>query len=121
MRTTTRKGGNRGGNLSGLGGRSPQSLRLGDGPCIRPPPNILRSSVVGCAHGKSKKGVFLVRKVRSSGIFSEKYVILVLAKFFRLPNSAPGFCNWEVSHMRTRERGSENRYFCTRPLGTTSE
>src|SRR6218665_3448506 len=38
----------RGGNLGETGGRSPQSLRWGDGPCIRPP-NILRSSVVGCA------------------------------------------------------------------------
>jgi len=37
----------------------PQSLRWGDGPCIRPP-NILRSSVVGCArkYGKSKKRCF---------------------------------------------------------------
>src|SRR6218665_479848 len=44
-------------------GAVPQSLRWGDGPCIRPP-NILRSSVVGCArkYEKSKKGVFLVRK-----------------------------------------------------------
>jgi len=55
--------GNQGRKPRGLGGRSPQSLRWGDGPCIRPP-NILRSSVVGCArkHEKSKKGVFLVRK-----------------------------------------------------------
>src|SRR6218665_312538 len=43
----------------GLGGRSPQSLRWGDSPCIRPP-NILRSSVVGCArkYAKSKKRCF---------------------------------------------------------------
>jgi len=26
-----------------------------------------------------------------------------------------------VSHMRTRERGSDDRYFCGRPLGTTSK
>src|SRR6218665_1979379 len=43
----------------GLGGRSPQSLRWGDSPCIRPP-NILRSIVVGCArkYAKSKKRCF---------------------------------------------------------------
>ena len=41
-----------------LGGTVPQSLRWGDGPCIRPP-NILRSSVVGCArkYEQSKKSV----------------------------------------------------------------
>ena len=47
------------------GEHGPQSFRWGDGPCIRPPPNILRSSVVGCArkYEKSKKnGVFIVRK-----------------------------------------------------------
>ena len=46
----------RSGDLGGLGGRSPQHLRQGDGPCIGPP-NILRSSVVGCArkHEQSKK------------------------------------------------------------------
>jgi len=37
-------------------GTVPQNLRWGDGPCIRPP-NILRSSVVGCAreHEQSRK------------------------------------------------------------------
>ena len=46
----------RGGNL---GGTVPQSLRWGDGPRIRPP-NILRSSVVGCArkYEKSLKRCF---------------------------------------------------------------
>src|SRR6218665_346665 len=41
------------------GGRFPPKLRLGEGPCIRPP-NILRSSVVGCArkYEKSKKKCF---------------------------------------------------------------
>src|SRR6218665_580078 len=45
----------RGGDLGGTGGRSPQNLRWGDGPCIGPP-NILRSSVVGWARklGESK-------------------------------------------------------------------
>src|SRR6218665_3907000 len=38
----------RGGDLGGTGGTVPQNLRWGDGPCIGPP-NILRSSVVGCA------------------------------------------------------------------------
>src|SRR6218665_1166941 len=49
----------RGGDL----GTVPQNLRWGNVPCIRPP-NILRSSVVGCAgnHEKSKKVVFFVRK-----------------------------------------------------------
>jgi len=44
-------------------GDGPPKFEVGDGPCIRPP-NILRSSVVGCArkYEKSKKGVFLVRK-----------------------------------------------------------
>src|SRR6218665_169757 len=39
-----------------LSGRFPQQLQVGDGPCIRPP-NILRSSVVGCArkYEQSKK------------------------------------------------------------------
>ena len=42
----------------GTGGRPP-NLRWGDGPRIRPP-NILRSSVVGCAqkYEQSKKGCF---------------------------------------------------------------
>src|SRR6218665_3861173 len=37
----------------------PPKLEVGDGPCIRPSPNILRSSVVGCAlkHEQSLKGV----------------------------------------------------------------
>ena len=40
-------------------GRSPQNLRWGDGPCIGPP-NILRSSVIGCAwkYEPSKKRCF---------------------------------------------------------------
>src|SRR6218665_396808 len=49
----------RGGDLGGLGGRfPPKILGAGDGPCIRPP-NILRSSVVGCArkNEQSKNGV----------------------------------------------------------------
>ena len=48
----------RGGDLGGLEGWSPQKFEVGDGPCIRSP-NILRSSVVGCARNyeKSKKGV----------------------------------------------------------------
>src|SRR6218665_3084438 len=52
-----------GGNLGETEGRSPPKFEVGDGPCIRPP-NILRSSVVGCArkYEKSKKGVFVVRK-----------------------------------------------------------
>src|SRR6218665_2073776 len=47
----------------GTGGQSPPKFEVGDGPCIRLP-NILRSSVVGCArkYEQSKKGVFLVRK-----------------------------------------------------------
>src|SRR6218665_47525 len=51
----------RGGDLGGLGGRSLQSLRWVDGPCIRPP-NILRSSVVGCArkYEHSFKKVFFL-------------------------------------------------------------
>ena len=64
----------RGGDLGETGGRSSQNLRWGNGPYIRPP-NILRSSVVGCARKceqSFKKGVikeffseiavFLVRK-----------------------------------------------------------
>src|SRR6218665_22102 len=94
MRTTTRKGGNRGGNLGGLGGRYPQSLRWGGGPCIRPPPNILRSSVVGCAQGKSKKCVFLVMKVRSSEIFAAKM------EFFQKNTSFWSSQNFSVSKTR---------------------
>ena len=30
-----------------VGRRSPQESEVGDGPCIRPP-NILRSTVIGC-------------------------------------------------------------------------
>src|SRR6218665_2726186 len=49
----------------------PQNLRWGDGPCIRPP-NISRSSVVGCAqkYEKSKKSVI-------KEFFSEILVFLV--------------------------------------------
>jgi len=60
----------------GLGGRSPQSVRWGGAAHAFVPPNILRSSVVGCARKyeqskkghqnflrqKCKKGDFLVRK-----------------------------------------------------------
>src|SRR6218665_3912816 len=55
----------------GTGDDPPQSLRWGDSPCIRLP-NILRSSVVGCArkYEKSKKGVFLVRE-RSCTTFNK--------------------------------------------------
>ena len=43
----------------GTGGTVPPKFEVGDGPCIRPP-NILRSSVVGCArkHKKSKQWCF---------------------------------------------------------------
>src|SRR6218665_944284 len=64
----------RGGDLGETGGRSSQNLRWGNGPYICPP-NILRSSGVGCAQKceqSFKKGVikeffseiavFLVRK-----------------------------------------------------------
>ena len=37
-----------GGNLGGTGKTVPQKCEVGDGPCICPP-NILRSSVIGCA------------------------------------------------------------------------
>ena len=53
-------GANRGGDLGGLGGRSPQKIwGGGDRPCIGPP-NILRSSVVECAwkHEPSEKLCF---------------------------------------------------------------
>ena|SRR6218665_116471 len=60
--------GAKGGNSQGrkpreTGGTVPPKFEVGDGPCIRPP-NILRSSVVGCArkYEKSKKRCFLVRK-----------------------------------------------------------
>src|SRR6218665_370726 len=56
----------------GTGGTVPQkNLRWGDGPCIRPP-NILRSSVVGCPrkYKQSKKGVI-------KEFFSEIVVFLV--------------------------------------------
>ena len=33
--------------LRGTGGTAPKKFEVGDGPCIRPP-NIFRSSVVGC-------------------------------------------------------------------------
>jgi len=48
----------RGGGLKGSGGTVPPKSDVGDGPCIRRP-NILRSSVVGCArkYEQSKKGV----------------------------------------------------------------
>ena len=45
----------RGGNLGGTGGDGPPKFEVGDGSCIRPPSNILRSSVVGCAR-KYEKG-----------------------------------------------------------------
>src|SRR6218665_3474123 len=47
-----------GGDLGETGGTVPPKFEFGGGPCIRPP-NILRSSVVGCArkYEKCKKGV----------------------------------------------------------------
>ena len=47
-----------GGDLGGTGGPSTPKFELGDGPCNRPP-NILRSSVIGCLemYELSKKGV----------------------------------------------------------------
>src|SRR6218665_3715739 len=56
----------------GTGGQSPQNVRWGDGPCIRPP-NIL-SSVVGCTRKYEqsfKKGVI-------QELFSE--IVVFLAK-----------------------------------------
>src|SRR6218665_1907842 len=44
----------------GTEGDGPPKFEVGYGPCIRPPPNILRSSVVGCARKYEqsfKKGV----------------------------------------------------------------
>src|SRR6218665_484410 len=52
----------RGGDIGGTGGDVPPKIRGGDGPCIRPLPNILRSSV--------KKGVI-------KEFFSEIVVYLV--------------------------------------------
>ena len=48
-----------GGDLAGPGGTgSPPKFEMGDGPCIRPP-NIWRSSVIGCVqkYELSKKNV----------------------------------------------------------------
>jgi len=47
-----------GGDLGRTGGTVPQNLRWGDGPCILPP-NILRSTVIGCEakYELTKKGV----------------------------------------------------------------
>src|SRR6218665_116306 len=72
----------RGGDLGGLGGRSPSKFEVGDGPCIRPggrpmhpSPNILRSSVVGCArrYEQSKKGCHI-------GIFFYEIVVFLVRK-----------------------------------------
>ena len=54
------------------GGDGPKKFEVGDGPCIRPP-NILRSSVAGCArkYEKSKK------KGVTKELFSEKEDFLV--------------------------------------------
>ena len=54
----------RGGDLGGLGGRSPKNLRWGDGLCIRLP-NIWRSIVLSDAResmNRVKKSVYLVRR-----------------------------------------------------------
>ena len=50
---------NQGRRPRGTGGRPPPKFEVGDGPCIRPP-NILRSSVVGCArkYEQSKERCF---------------------------------------------------------------
>ena len=32
----------------GMGDGHPKTFEVGDGPCIRPPPNISRSGVIGC-------------------------------------------------------------------------
>ena len=60
----------RGGDLGGLGD-GPPKICGGGGPCIRPP-NILRSSVVGCVrkYEQSKKSVI-------KEFFSEIVVVLV--------------------------------------------
>src|SRR6218665_793468 len=64
----------RGGDLGRTGGMAPQkNLRWGDGPCIRPP-NILRSSVVGCAKVRTEKKSFIKE------FFSEVVVFLVRKK-----------------------------------------
>src|SRR6218665_3235246 len=54
----------RGRNLGASGGAVPPKFEVGGTAHAFVPPNILRSSVVGCArkYEKSKKGVFLVRK-----------------------------------------------------------
>src|SRR6218665_1326595 len=54
----------RGGNLGRDWVDGPPKFEVGERPMHSPPPNILRSSVVGCARKceKSKKGVFIVRK-----------------------------------------------------------
>ena len=70
------------GYLGGLRGRSPQNLRWGDGPRIGPP-NILSSSVVGCARKYEQRGgkgvikeffseivAFLVKKVLAVSLYT---------------------------------------------------
>ena len=70
-----------GGNLGGLGGRSPpKKIEVGDGPCIRSP-NILRSTVMGCKaeYEMTKKrcqGAIFLSEIEVFG--QEKGVIYVI-------------------------------------------
>ena len=65
------KSSGRGGDLGGWGYGPPKNFRLGKGLCILPP-NILKSSVVGCArkYEQSKEGVI-------KEFFSKIVVVLV--------------------------------------------
>src|SRR6218665_2416800 len=67
MKSLRRDLGLMGGDLGGLGGRSPKKVEVGKSMhSHRPPPNILRSSVVGCARKYEQS-----EKRCHQGIFSE--------------------------------------------------
>src|SRR6218665_2052981 len=73
-----------GGDLGRTGGTVAQNLRWGDGPRIRPP-NILRSTVIGCEakYELIKKGLkeeFLVLKSR---FLVKKRVICITCMYIR--------------------------------------
>jgi len=76
------------GDLGRLGDGPQKNLRLGDGPCIRPP-NVLRSSVVGCArkYEESKKwcheGIILWNRVFSREERGS-YMIFVTVKMWKI-------------------------------------
>src|SRR6218665_594661 len=106
----------------GTEGDGPPKFEVGYGPCIRPPPNILRSSVVGCARKYEqsfKKGVikeffseivvFLLRK--------GSYTTFNIAKIRKIWEKKGKIRkNWSMTKKVIRNVGRENGIFFKKNL-----